>query len=171
MKHAKNKQCQIIITLLYLKNAFGQVDDKLLLKVLEYLHIPDEIKLLMTDCYKYYTITIGTDTYIIDLRIVGKGVLQGGCLSPLLFNMVINIIIKTIPSQWTHLRRFTIDSTSKFHAESSSRFHQFWKANPRGNYDIHSTWKFQRGFHFQNRRNIDEFSMRIFLCRFDVEST
>ena len=27
-----------------------------------------------------------------------------------------------------------------------------------GNYDIDSTWKFQSGFDFQNRRNIDEFS-------------
>ena len=40
IKHAKNKQRQIIITLLDLKNAFGEVDHKLLLKVLEYHHIP-----------------------------------------------------------------------------------------------------------------------------------
>ena len=46
-----------------------------------------------------------------------------------------------------------------------------WKANPRGNYDIDSTWIFRRGFDFQNRRNIDEFSRWIFLCRFDVKST
>ena len=29
----------------------------------------------------------------------------------------------------------------------------------------------RRGFDFQNRRNIDEFSTWIFLCRFDVKST
>ena len=74
-------------------------------------------------------------------------------------------------SQWTHLSRFAIDSTSKFHAESLWKLHRFWKANPRGNYDIDSTWTFRRGFDFQNRRNIDEFSTWIFLCRFDVEST
>ena len=50
-----------------------------------------------------------------------------------------NFIKKT---QWTHLCGFAGDSTSKFHVESSSRFHQFWKANPCGNYDIDSTWKF-----------------------------
>ena len=49
--------------------------------------------------------------------------------------------------------------------------HRFWKANPRGNYNIDSTWKFRRVFDFQNRRNIDEFSTWIFLCHFDVKST
>ena len=29
----------------------------------------------------------------------------------------------------------------------------------------------RRGFNFQNRQNIDEFSTWIFLCRFDIEST
>ena len=61
-------------------------------------------------------------------------------------------------SQWAHPRRFTIDSVSKFHGESSSKLHQFWKVNPRENHNIDSTWKFRRGFDFQNRENIDEFS-------------
>ena len=74
-------------------------------------------------------------------------------------------------SQWTHLRRFVIDSTSKFLVESSWKLHQFWKAKPRGNYDIDSTWIFQRGFHFQNGWNIDEFSSWTILCRFDVKPT
>ena len=43
--------------------------------------------------------------------------------------------------------------------------------NPSGNYYINLTWKFQRGFDFQNRQNIDEFSTWNFLCRFDVKST
>ena len=43
-------------------------------------------------------------------------------------------------TQWTHPRRFAIGSTSKFHVGSSSKLHRFWKANPRGNYDIDSTW-------------------------------
>ena len=61
-------------------------------------------------------------------------------------------------SQWTHLRRFAIDSTSKFHVESSWKLLRFSKSNPRGNYDINSTRTFRRGFDFQNRGNIDEFS-------------
>ena len=61
-------------------------------------------------------------------------------------------------AQWTHLRRFAIELTSKNHVESSWKLHRFWMANPRGNYDIDSTWIFQCGFDFQIRRNIDEFS-------------
>ena len=67
--------------------------------------------------------------------------------------------------------KFAIDSTLKLYVESSSRFLQFWKANPCGNYDIDLMWKFRRGFHFQNPRNIDEISTWIFLRCFDVEST
>ena len=37
----------------------------------------------------YYT-AIATDSFVSDFIHVGKGVLQGDCLSPLLFNMVIN---------------------------------------------------------------------------------
>ena len=47
INHIKDKQRQRIITLLDLKDAFEEVDHKLLLKVLEYHHIPDEIKLLV----------------------------------------------------------------------------------------------------------------------------
>ena len=96
IKRAKNKQRQIIITLLDLKNAFRKTDHKLLLlKVLDNHHIPDEIKLLITDYYKNNTITISTDTSIADPLIVGKGILQGDCLSHLLLNMVIKTLIKT----------------------------------------------------------------------------
>ena len=42
------------------------------------------------------------------------------------------------PSKSTHICPFTMNSTSKIHLGSSSRFHRFWKANPRENYDINS---------------------------------
>ena len=35
-------------------------------------------------------------------------------------------------TQWTYLRWFADDSTSKFHVKSSSLFHRWWKTNPRG---------------------------------------
>ena len=73
-------------------------------------------------------------------------------------------------SQWTHLHRFAINSTSKFHVKSLSRFRPFWK-NTHGNYGIDLTWKFWQGFNFQNRRNIDELFTWIFLFHFDIKST
>ena len=76
-----------------LKNAYGEVDQKLLLKVLEYHHIPHTVKLLITDYYKNYTITIGTDLYITDPLIVGKGVVINMVI------MVINTLIKTVDEE------------------------------------------------------------------------
>ena len=86
-------------------------------------------------------------------------------------NAALKYFFPVILTQWTHVRRFALDSMSNFHVENSSNLHQFWKANPRGNYDNDSMWKFRRGFNFQNRHNIDEFPTWIFLCRFNVEST
>ena len=92
--HARGKEREIIITLLDLKNASGKVDHRLLLKTLEHHHIPENIKLLISEYYGDYPITIATDQYKTDPLIVGKGVLQGDCLSPLLFNLVVYTLIK-----------------------------------------------------------------------------
>ena len=65
-------------------------------KVLEYHHLPAEIKTLMTDYCDNYTISVGNDDYSTEHMIVGKGVLQGDCLSPLLFSMIVNTLIKSV---------------------------------------------------------------------------
>ena len=71
INQTRNKQRQVIVTLLDLKNAFGEVDHRLTLKVLEYHHLPAEIKTLMAD----YVISVGTGDYSTEPMIVGKGVL------------------------------------------------------------------------------------------------
>ena len=75
INHARSKQRQIISTLLDLKNSFGEVDHRLLLKTLEYHHITENIRLLIYEYYDHYAITIATDQYKTDPPIVGKGVL------------------------------------------------------------------------------------------------
>ena len=60
IKHTKNKQRQIIITRLDLKNIFRAAGQKLLSKVLEYHDVPDVIKVLIINYYKNYSIKIGT---------------------------------------------------------------------------------------------------------------
>ena len=89
---ARNKQRQIIVSLLDLKNGFGEVDHRLMLKVLEYRRLQTEIKTLITDCYDNYAIFVGTDDYSTEPIIVGKGVLQ----SSLIFNMIVNKLTKSI---------------------------------------------------------------------------
>ena len=79
-----------------LKNAFGEINHQLLKSVLEYHHLPDEIIKLILEFYHKYTISVGTKEFFTDPIEVGKGVLQGDCLSPLLFNMCVNTLIKCI---------------------------------------------------------------------------
>ena len=90
-------QCQITIALLDLKNAFGEVNHDLLLQVLDYYNLPIKMKeLIIKNCYENHALLIGTEHYFTD-----KGVLQRDCLSPLLFNMVMNTLIKTIGQEKT----------------------------------------------------------------------
>ena len=42
-----------------------------------------------------------------------------------------NVVVFGADTQLTHLRRFAIDSKSKFHVEILLRFHPFRKVNPR----------------------------------------
>ena len=97
INQARNKQRQVIVTLLDLKNAFGAVDHRwIMLKVLEYHHLPAEIKTLIIDYYDNHAISVGMDDYSTEPIIVGKGVLQGDCLTPLLFKMIVNTLVKSI---------------------------------------------------------------------------
>ena len=86
----------MIITLLDLKNAFGEVSHELLISVLRYHHLPDHIVKLVTPLYTDYQVTVVTDNFVTSLIVVHRGVLQGDSLSPLLFNLVINTLIATI---------------------------------------------------------------------------
>ena len=99
INNARIKQRQVIITLLDLKNAFGEVNHDLIIKALEYHHVPEELKVLIKNYYNGYNISIGTEDYTTDPIAVKKGVLQGDCLSPLLFNMIVNTLIKTIDDE------------------------------------------------------------------------
>ena len=79
-----------------MQNAFCEVDHRLLLKVLDCHHISMELKSMIKDYYHNYAISIETDNYSAQPILVRKGVLQGDCLSPLHFSMVIYTLIKTI---------------------------------------------------------------------------
>ena len=96
INHARKKQRSLIITLLDLKNALGEVSHDLLLSILKYHHIHDHIINLVKSLYTNYQLTIATDSYVTSPITVRRGVLQGDSLSLLLFNLVINTLINTI---------------------------------------------------------------------------
>ncbi len=96
---ARTKQRSLVITLLDLKNAFGELHHNLIYKVLQYHHIPDPINELIRSLYTNFQTSIITEKFSTPFITVGRGVLQGDCLSPLLFNMSFNTFVQHIKSE------------------------------------------------------------------------
>ena len=96
LKHIKNKQGQLVVTLFDLKNAFGEVHHNLIKTALQYHHIPPSIINLINSLYSDYFISITTKDFITNPIKVNRGVLQGDCLSPLICNLCVNTLIKPI---------------------------------------------------------------------------
>jgi hypothetical protein len=96
---ARIKQRSLVITLLDLRNAFGEVHHNLITSVLDYHHIPDHIKLIVRSLYTDFNTSIITSEFRTPYILVGRGVLQGDCLSPLLFNMCFNTFIQHIKAE------------------------------------------------------------------------
>ena len=82
------KQRSLIVTFLDLKNASGEVHHNLIPTVLSYHHLPSHIQFLITSLYADFNTSIITEQLHTPAIPVHHGVLQGGCLSPLLFNLV-----------------------------------------------------------------------------------
>ena len=99
INHVRKKQLNLVVTLIDLKNAFGEVDHKLLAEVLKYHKVPDHIITLITSLYTDYFISVATDSYLTSSVKVRRGVLQGDSLSPLLFNLIVNTLITTIKKE------------------------------------------------------------------------
>ena len=99
INNARVKQRSLHVTLLDLKNAFGEVNHNLLDCVFEYHHIPIKVRTLVRDLYTDFSTAIASDAFVTDFILVGRGVLQGDCLSPLAFNMVINTFIQFIKNE------------------------------------------------------------------------
>ena len=93
---ARIKERSLVITLFDLKNAFGEVHHNLIQSILEYHHIPDHIKNVMKSLYTDFKTSVITSEFRTPFITVGRGVLQGNCLSPLLFNMCFNTFIQHI---------------------------------------------------------------------------
>ena len=96
---ARIKQQPLTVTLLDLKNAFGEVDHMLIKTTLGYHHIPDFASDIILNICNYFYPTILTKSYATDFIRVEKGVLQGDSLSPLLFNIVTNTFIQHIKKE------------------------------------------------------------------------
>ena len=93
---ARIKQRSVVITLLDLKNAFGEVHHNLISEVFCYHHVPQQAQALTSSLYENFHTCIITDEYTTPAIPVRIGALQGDCLSPLLSNMCFNTFIQYI---------------------------------------------------------------------------
>ena len=97
-------------------NAFGEANHSLLLKMLDYHHVPVKLKSLIKDYYDNYATFIGTGNYSTEPIFVRKGGLQGDCLSQLLFNMFTNTLIKLFNDKRVKCMRYNYcDIMSPYH--------------------------------------------------------
>lgn len=92
----KKKQRSLTVTLIDLRNAFGLVRHDLIMSTLKFHHVPPEIIGMIQHMYTGFYTAIATEHFVTGFIHVGKGVMQGDCLSPLLFNMVTNTFIQRI---------------------------------------------------------------------------
>ena len=99
INQARSRQRSVVITLLDLKNAFGEVHHNLIKSVLGYHHIPDHIENMINSLYTNFKTSIITSNFSTPFIQVGRGVLQGDCLSPLLFNLCFNTFLQHIKSE------------------------------------------------------------------------
>ena len=96
---ARIKQKSLVITLLDLKNASGEVHHNLIPSVLRYHQIPDHIQLLSCSLHSNFQASIITNCCQTPFIKVGRCVLQGDCLSPLTFNLCFNTCIRYISDE------------------------------------------------------------------------
>ena len=95
----KRNQRSLVVTLLDLRNAFGEVHHNLIPVVLAHHHIPNNIIKGIMSIYDDFASPIATDSFATLFFHIKKGVLQGDCLSPLVFNLIINTIVQFVPQQ------------------------------------------------------------------------
>ena len=115
IKKARIKQRSLIITLLDLKNAFGEVHHNLIPAVLSYHNIPNEIQHLISSLYSNFHTSILTNSYQTPFLKVGRGVLQGDSLSPLTSNLCFNTFIHYISHQKFQQFGYSLDSLFPVH--------------------------------------------------------
>ena len=86
----------VVITLLDLKNAFGEVHHNTINWLLSYHYIPNIVQLPFANLYNGFHSSIISDCFFTPAIPFQRRVLQGDCLSPPLFNLCFNTFMKFI---------------------------------------------------------------------------
>ena len=94
IEKAREFQKNIYFCLIDYDKAFDCVDHNKLWKILKEMGIPDHLTFLLRNLYAGQEATVRTGHGTIDWFQIGKGVCQGGILSPCLFNFYAEYIMR-----------------------------------------------------------------------------
>ena len=111
ISHARQKQRSLVVTLIDLKNAFGEVHHELICAVLRFHHILRSIQKFILHLYDGFHISDAANGFFMDPIPVQRGVLQGDCLSPLIFNMRVNTLITTTDQEKVKCLGYVYENT------------------------------------------------------------
>ena len=96
LNQARLKQRSLVIILLDLKDAFGEVHHNLIQAVLNYYHIPEHTRYLIRSLYIDFKTSILTYDFYTAFITVGRAVLQDHCLSPFSLTYVLTHLFNTL---------------------------------------------------------------------------
>jgi hypothetical protein len=96
LEDAKRHHRSMVVTLLDLRNAFGEVSHSLIFSALSMHNIPPQIINFISNIYQSASVSISVNNSISSNISVSRGVLQGDPCSPLLFNICFNTLVHTI---------------------------------------------------------------------------
>ena len=94
MEKAREFQKNIYFCFIDYAKAFDCVDHKKLWKILREMRIPDHLTCLLRNLYAGQEATVGTEHGTTDWFQIGKGICQGCILSPCLFNLYAEYIMR-----------------------------------------------------------------------------
>ena len=94
MEKAREFQKNISFCFIDYAKAFECVDHNKLWKILQEMGIPDQLTCLLRNLYPGQEATVRTEHGTIDCFQIGKGVCQGCILSPCLFNLYAEYIMR-----------------------------------------------------------------------------
>jgi hypothetical protein len=95
---ATNLKKEVAVAWLDLTNAFGSIPHDAIIQSLQGFSFPDEFVKIVRNLYTDTSTTVRTEGYITEAIPVQSGVKQGDPLSPILFNLAIEPIIRKLKS-------------------------------------------------------------------------
>ena len=98
IRNAKDHYRQLVIAWIDLKNAFGSVNHNLIQFALWWYHVPPMFARIMFLYYELLVATIEGKEWSSKPFVFAVGVFQGCCISPLLFNIVFNLLLDLLSS-------------------------------------------------------------------------